>query len=44
MDIECPIRTSKKTETVLMLRFERTDIVLVRSDLRLATEKPVGRT
>jgi hypothetical protein len=33
----------QKTKTVLLLRLERTDIVLVRSDLRGEAEKPVGK-
>jgi hypothetical protein len=44
MDIECPIHTCKKAETVLVLHLERTDIVVVGSDLRLEGDKGVGRT
>jgi hypothetical protein len=44
MDIECPIHTCTNTKTASVLRLERTDVVLVRCDLRLEVEKPVGRT
>jgi hypothetical protein len=44
MDIQCPIHTFKKVETVLVLPLERTDIVVVRSDLRSEGDKGVGRS
>jgi hypothetical protein len=44
MDIECPIHTCKKVETVFVLRLERADLVVVRSDLRLDGANGAGRT
>jgi hypothetical protein len=44
MGMEWPIQTCKKAETILVLRLERTGVILAHSDPLLEVEKPVGRT